>query len=45
VSGTHRIIIASDAMTKAKALMWLWPTGRKMAVAEMDHLIQGLTAS
>ena len=38
----HRIIVAGDALKKADRLMMLWPTGRKIACAELDHLIQAL---
>jgi LmbE family N-acetylglucosaminyl deacetylase len=41
----HRIVVAGDAVRNAKSLMVLWPTGRKIACTEMDHLIQALRVS
>jgi LmbE family N-acetylglucosaminyl deacetylase len=42
VTTGHRIIVAGDAVDKARGLMMLWPTGRKIACSEMGHLIQAL---
>lgn len=39
----HRIVIAGDATAKAKMLARLWPLGRKIIVADMDHLSQALS--
>lgn len=42
VSTGHRLIIAGDAVPKARGLAMLWPTGHKLVVAEMDGVIQAL---
>ena len=41
----HRIVIASDAMAKARALRMLWPMGRTIVVSAMDDLSQALANS
>ena len=42
---SHRIVIAGDALDKAKALTMLWPIGRKIVVSQMGDLIQALPAN
>ena len=44
VSTSHRLIIAADALSKARALKLLWPTGRKLVCSDLDHLMQALAA-
>jgi hypothetical protein len=42
---SHRIVIAGDALDKAKTLTKLWPIGRKVVVSQMGDLIQALAAN
>jgi hypothetical protein len=44
VPTSHRLIIAADALSKARALTLLWPTGRKLVCSDMDHLMEALAA-
>lgn len=39
---SHRIVIAGNALGKARMLTVLWPIGRKMIVPQMDELMQAL---
>jgi hypothetical protein len=39
----HRVIIAGDAIEKARSMSRIWPFGRNMIVAAMDHLSQALS--
>jgi len=39
---SHRLIIAADALGKARILSLLWPFGRKLICSDMDHVMQAL---
>jgi len=39
---SHRIVIAGQALGKAKTLVSFWPVGRSIIVAQMDHFTEGL---
>ena len=41
---SHRMILAGDALGKAKILTALWPTGRTIVVSQMDHFMQAVAA-
>lgn len=45
VKSGHRIVIAADALPKAKALRMMWPAGRTIVCSAMDHFIQALSTS
>jgi len=41
---SHRILIAGDAVGKARRLTRLWPSGRSIIISQMDHLAQALAS-
>jgi LmbE family N-acetylglucosaminyl deacetylase len=42
IATSHRLIIAADALGKARSLSLLWPLGRKLICTDMDHVMQAL---
>jgi LmbE family N-acetylglucosaminyl deacetylase len=44
IGTSHRILIAGQAVGKARGLARLWFSGRSIIVSQMDHLTQALTS-